>query len=205
MRIFIDLWINSSDTKLLRFLVKLGYRVAASTEIDKRVLEEEDLLLIRKTVVEASSRSELREKLRGIKNDYVIVSVKPISIDAARMAAHDSRVDTIIVDQDSLKYIDKAQMSLMKQFSKPLEIPFKTFLYASDRVKAMIYRRINYYLYYTKLPLIISSGASHWNELMEPRSTIYLFSKLFNIDEEKVLLYMTSYPREIIVRNGVSI
>ncbi|MEM1825727.1 MAG: RNase P subunit p30 family protein, partial [Desulfurococcaceae archaeon] len=144
--------------------------------------------------------------LKNIKRERNIVSVKPKSVEASRMAAHDTRVDTIILDENTVYYMDKQQFSLMKQYSKPIEIPLNTFYSSIDSsLKSMIYRRVKYYLYYTKQPLIVSSRASEWYELMNPKIAVLILSQILGIDKRLALSYLTIYPREILVYNGVSI
>jgi len=202
LKIYIDLWIKSLDSKTAEILRKLGYKAIAVEEERECVA---DLLVITKRVIEANTRKEIKEKLHGIKRKHVLVSVKPLSIEAARMAAHDSRVDTIIIDDTCYKYIDRNQINLMKQHSKPLELPLGRWLAYTPRKRSAIYRRVMYYLFHTKMPLIVTSCAKNWNELLVPRSTIYLLSIAFHIPLSQAVLSLTSYPRELISRCGVSI
>ncbi len=202
MRIYIDLWVKKLDDKTLYLFKKLGYKAIAH---EGESIATKDIVVVKKKVVRVSSKSELLEALKGIKRDKVIVSVKPLSIEVARAAAHDSRVDTIIIDRESLKYIDKPQINLMKQFVKPLELPLSSFLKYSPSIRAMIYRRIKYYFFYAKQPIIVSSCAETWNEIMIPKSTIYLLSQLFDLSPKETILFITTYPREILIHNGVSI
>lgn len=207
MRAFIDMWIRSIDDKMVDLLSKMKYRAAAVEGLDfDEPIVKNNLVLVKKVVVEASSRDELIDKLRGAAKKGAIISVKPRSVEAARAAAHDTRVSTLILDFDSVDYLDKPQCSLMKQHRKPVEISMKIFYGSLDlKLKAMIYRRINYYLNYTKQPLIVSSGASSWSELVDPRSAISLLSILFGVDKRRALSFLTTYPREILVYSGVSL
>ncbi|ADI32702.1 RNase P subunit p30 family protein [Staphylothermus hellenicus] len=203
-KIFIDLWIKEINEEIIYFLDKLGFIGVAVEDLSTRYKKINNLVIVKKAVISAEKRSELRKHLRGIKNKTVIVSVKPLSIEAARMAAHDGRVDTIIIDKDSLYYIDKAQINMMKQFSKPLEIPLNDFLKANRKYQSMIYRRINLALQ-RNIPLIISSHATKTSELLNPVGATYLSKILFDINIKQALIYLTSFPREIIVANGVKI
>lgn len=201
-KVFIDLWVRKISDEIIYFLNKLGFIGVAAENINVKYKKLNGLIIVKKTVITAEKRSELRQKLQGIKNRAVIVSVKPLSIEVARMAAHDRRVDTIIIDKDSLYYIDKAQINMMKQFSKPLELPLSDFLRTSKKYQSMIYRRINLFLR-KNVPLIISSHAERISELLNPIGTIYLSRMLFDIDAKQALLYLTTFPRELIVANGV--
>ncbi|ABN69954.1 RNase P subunit p30 [Staphylothermus marinus F1] len=203
-KIFIDLWIKEINEEIIYFLEKLDFIGVAVEELNTRYKKIDDLVIVKKVVISADKRSELRKHLQGIKNRAVIVSVKPLSVEAARMAAHDGRVDTIIIDEDSLYYIDKAQINMMKQFSKPLEFPLNDFLKASRKYQSMIYRRINLALQ-RNIPLIMSSHATKASELLNPVGATYLSKILFNINVKQALIYLTSYPRELIIANGVKI
>jgi ribonuclease P/MRP protein subunit RPP1 len=203
-KVFIDLWIRRINDKTINYLVKLGYRAIAVEELSSRVRRFNGLIAVNKVVVEAENRKELRRKLQGIKTRAVIVSVKPFGIEAARMAAHDGRVDTIIIDEDTLYYIDKQQINMMKHYVKPLELSLNNYLRIDDRLKAMIYRRVNLYLR-RKMPLLVSSGASDWYELLVPRSAVTMLKILFGISVRNGLLFMSNYPLEILVANGVRV
>lgn len=201
------MWVKKIDDRMIMFLKKMKYNVVVVEDIDiNEPLRKDSILIVKKVVIEARDRNELRNSLRNIKKTKNIVSVKPKGIEAARMAAHDTRVDTIILDSDTVDFLDKQQFSLMKQFNKPLEIPV-CILYSSldSSLKSVIYRRIKYYLFYTKQPLIISSRASSWNELMIPKSTTLLVSTIFGVDQRIALSYLTTYAREILVYNGVNL
>jgi len=204
LKIYFDLWVNKIDDKTINVLKKLGYRAIATTDNVSNI-DDRELKIVSKIVISAKSRSELLDSLRGIKERFKIVSVKPLSVESARTAAHDTRVDTIIIDDETYEYIDKAQINLMKQFRKPLEIPFNKFLALNDSLKAIIYRRLKYYLYTAKQPLIISSYANNWNEVLIPRCIVYYVSILLGLHVKQALLFITSYPREILIRNGVSV
>jgi len=209
MRIYVDFWIKTLDEKTTTLLKKLGYRAAVyeGGDLDSEAskVADRELTIVGKVVLTESSKDELLRKLRGIKSKRVVVSVKPLSVEVARLAARDSRVDTIVIDSDALHYIDKAQLNLMKQFFKPLELPINDFIQSSLHVKAAIYRRIHYYMLHTKNPLIISSKASTWYELYSPLSLVNLVSTLFGIEPREALLYLTTYPRGILTRIGVSL
>jgi len=204
LKIFFDLWVNKIDEKTIDILEKLGYRAIATTDNVSNI-DTKGLKIVNKIVISAERRGELLDSLRGVKERFKIVSVKPLSVESARTAAHDTRVDTIIIDDETYEYIDKAQINLMKQFRKPLELPFNKYLALNDSLKAVIYRRLKYYLSIAKQPLIISSYANNWNEVLIPRCIVYYASLLLGLHVKQALLFITSYPREILLRNGVSV
>jgi len=206
VKIYVDLWIKTLDDKTIAILKKLNYRAVAYEGED--VVESsvgEQLIIVRKKVIAESNKRSFLNALKGVRQEKVLVSVKPLSVDVARTAAHDSRVDTIIIDRDTAEFIDKAQLSLMKQFSKPLELPLREYLSYDPSTKAIIYRRLQQYLAYTKQPLIISSKASNWFEVFSPKSLISLTSILLGVDHRTALLYITTYPRELLANIGVNL
>jgi len=203
LRIYIDLWVRKLDEKTRDLLEKLGYRAVVVEETGG--VDTGGLVVVKKKIIETSSREELRRALHGVKSEKCVVSVKPLSVTVARAATHDSRVDTIIIDPYTYKYIDINQINMMKEYCKPLELPFNTWFYSEPSTRSMIYRRVITYLLRTKLPLIISSSASSYNEVLVPASILSYLNILFGIDKREGLLYLTTYPREILVKNGVSI
>ncbi len=204
LRGYIDLWLKDFNEETYKTLVNLGYKAVAVEDYHATTKRLPELIVVRKKVVSAESRKELREKLHGIKSDNIIVSVRPLGVEAARMAAHDKRVDTIIMDDETLYYIDKAQLNMMKDFNKPLEICVTELLRFSPRKKAMIYRRINFALR-RNIHLVLVSCASNWNQVLIPVSTVYLFSLLANIPLKKALETITSAPHAILAKNGVKV
>lgn len=201
------MWIKKIDDEILNLLHRMKYRAVVVENLDcNKSITRGNIVIVKKIVIETDSRKELKKSLKNIKRERNIVSVKPKSVEASRMAAHDTRVDTIILDENTVYYMDKQQFSLMKQYSKPIEIPLNIFYSSIDSsLKSMIYRRVKYYLYYTKQPLIVSSRASEWYELMNPKIAVLILSQILGIDKRLALSYLTIYPREILVYNGVSI
>lgn len=204
LRGYIDLWLRDFDEEMYKTLVNLGFKAVAVEDYYTATKRLPELIVIRKKIISAESRKELRDKLRGIKSENIIVSVRPLGVEAARMAAHDRRVDTIIMDDETLYYIDKAQLNLMKDFNKPLEICVTKLLCFSPKKKAMIYRRINFAIR-RKIHLVLVSCASSWNHVLTPISLVYFFSLFANIPLRKVLEAITSTPHAILARNGVKI
>ena len=201
---YIDLWIKRIDNKLVETAHKLGYKALGVEGLDRKVIRKNNILLINKTIISARTKKELKKKLEGIKTKSVLVGVRPLSIEVARMAAHDKRIDTIIIDNETLYFIDKTQIHVMKYYGKPLELPLNIFLKLMPRKKAMIYRRIKLYLD-NNMPLFVSSMSRKWSELYEPVSTVYLLKQLFEIPVKDALLMLTNYPLELLAYNGVKL
>jgi len=210
---FIDFWINVEPdmvSHVVDIASKLGYSALCIEDkgFDWRVkrlnVGDYKIVLVKKKTLIEAGEDDLKEKLRGIKTIYPIVSVKPIGIQAARLSARDGRVDTVVLDKDTINFIDKTQARMMKEYRKILEVPLNSLLKSSRREKAMIYRRLLMFYYYG-VPIIYSSGACEWNELMHPRSIIELLSSILDVDPKNIALSISSVPREILLRNGVKI
>ncbi|MCD6487983.1 MAG: RNase P subunit p30 [Desulfurococcales archaeon] len=212
MRGFIDLWLDIEPDEVEKAIDvghKMGYTAFGLEDhgFNWRVkkLRDKKITLVKRITLSEEKESKLKEKLRGIKLSFPIVSVKPQSIQVARFAARDGRVDTIIVDKDTAMYIDKTQVLMVKRYRKVLEIPLEEFLKANDRAKAMIYRRLLLILHYNT-PFIISSRARKWNKIHHPLSIISLLTSLLDLDNKDLLLHnISGLPLEILVKNGVKV
>lgn len=197
---YIDFWIRSLDAELCNTLLEMGYSVVVVERPGSNICR--DIRFFEKRVIDAVSRKELLDKLRSIDRSRVVVSVKPRSVESARVAARDSRVDSIILDRDSARFIDKHQFNLMKQFSKPLEFSMNDWLEAGLGGRVLIYRVLHQHVHKYGLPVVAGSGASKWNEAVSPRSAIDFFSRLINIPPRVSILYVSAYPRDILVKKG---
>ncbi len=207
MKGYIDFWIQSTDIESIADKAYvLGYNTVCIVDqgFSWRVRKVGNVVFVKKKVVVSDNEKSLKELLRGIKTSYPIVSVKPTGVSAARLAARDGRVDTVVLSPDTIDYIDKTQALMMKRYGKPLEVPINSFLKSNRRIKAMIYRRI-YLFYQYSVPIIYSSSASEWNELIHPRGIVSLIKTLFEIDYRHVLLSISDIPRKILVGNGVRV
>ena len=203
---YVDLWVNvSSDLDRIASIARLmGYIFIGLEDqgFKWKVREVNNVKFVKRITIEARSEKEIREKVRGIKVYYPIVAVKPLSTQVARFAARDGRVDLVVLDRDTIEYIDKIQAGMMKQFGKPLEVCINCFLKASSREKGMIFRRIRLFHYYS-VPIIYSSGASRWNELIHPKGISALLSTLVDVPKASIVYGLSSIPLEILTKNGV--
>lgn len=204
---FIDLWVDI-DPSILDYLAdiaySMGYNVLCLEDrgFGWKVKRYKKLLFVKRRTIEGESEKNLKEELRGIKTSYPIVSVKPLDIQAARLAARDGRVDTIVLDRDSIDFIDRTEALMMKRFGKILEVPVNSFLESTSRTKAMMYRRIHMYYYYG-VPIIFSSHARDWNQLIHPRSLIEFLYTLVSIDRRYLAYSISGLCAELLSKNGV--
>lgn len=203
---YVDLWINISNglDKIADIIKLMGYKYVCIEDhnLKWRIKVVKNIKFVKRITIEADSEREIRERIRGIKVDYPIVAVKPLSTQVARFAARDGRVDLVVLDGDTIEYIDKIQAGMMKKFGKPLEVCINCFLKVSLRKKGMIFRRIKLFYYYG-VPVVYSSGASKWYELLHPKSISALMSTLVDIPKTSILYGLSSIPLEILVKNNV--
>ncbi len=199
---YIDLCVDVEKSDLgeaAKVAYELGY-TALGVE-DKgyswKIKRINGITLYKRITITAEKEKELKEKLRGIKLKYPIVAVNPLGIQAARLAARDGRVDLVVLSTDSLDYIDKAQVSLMKQYGKPLELHVNSFLRMSGRARAMVYRRLNLFYRYL-VPVVYSSGAKNWPQLIHPEGIVSLFSTLLELPRNSIRYSISSLPLEMV-------
>lgn len=200
MKAFIDLYIK----RLVKpsILKHLGFTAVVVEEYEKRVDNVDGLHIVRGILLSATRLGELKEKLRGIKEKYPIVLVDPLSVEVARFAAHDGRVDGIWLDEENIKIVDKAQINMMRQYSKPLIISIREYLSLPGQYKSMIYRRIKLAID-RGVTIIPVSGATSHKEYIVPSTMVYLLSFLFDTDYKYWIYTLASASREILLRNGV--
>ncbi len=201
---FIDLCIEKIDEPMAKLLVLMGYKAAAVLEYEEKTGRIDKLFIIRCKLLRSRKESSLRKALRGIKGEYPIVLVEPMDIQSARFAGRDSRIDGILIGEASLRVIDRAQISLMKQYSKPLILPMKIFYNMDSRRKAMVYRRIAY-AYDRGVNIIPVSYASEIYDILIPQSITKLLEHYFGINNRYWLYMLTSGVGEILVKNGVRV
>ncbi|WFO76046.1 RNase P subunit p30 [Desulfurococcaceae archaeon MEX13E-LK6-19] len=207
MKGFVDLWVDIDPDLIDRvadIAYTMGYTVLCIEDkgFNWRTKRWNKVLVVKKRTIEAAGEKNLKEKLRGIKTVYPIVSVKPLDVQAARLAARDGRVDTIVLDKDSIDYIDKTQALMMKQFRKVLEVPINVFLESNNKIRAMMYRRIHMFYYYD-VPVVFSSHARDWNQLIHPRSLVELLHTLTGIERKHLVYSISGLCVELLSKNGV--
>ena len=190
--------------KCIETYILLGYKAACIQGLKHKIIRRDKFVAIRKSVIQSEKQKELKNIIKEEKTRSFIISVIPLSIEVSRFAARDGRVDTVILAPESIRYIDKTEITMLKRFSKPLEIPVNTLLSQPPSIKAMILRRIDLALKYG-VPIILSSGAREWNEILSPVSFIALGSLILNNTMKEVMVMLTNYTRELMAKNGVRI
>ncbi len=200
----IDIGSFCNNKKCIETYTILGYRAACIEGLNHKIIRKNNFIAVRKSTIYSESQKDLKHDIRNEKSRSFIIAIVPLSIEAARFAARDGRVDTVVLIPDSVRYIDKTEIAMLKRFSKPLEVPINILITQPSSVKAMIIRRIDLALKYN-VTVILSSWAHEWNEILAPISYTALGSVLLRIPMKDVLVMLTNYTRELMVKNGVHI
>ncbi len=203
---YIDFGVNSSELDKLTIVARrLGYKalLVENKEGWTSATNMNEVVLVGKKVIASLNERDLKKALSTSTSKSAVVSVKPLDVSAARLAARDSRVDAVVLDLETLNYIDGQQLSMMKRFSKPIELPLKLIL-GGERALAKVVRRL-IYAARLEVPVVFSSKAIDWSELYYPKSIALLLSQLLSLELEAVMSGFTTIPREILVRKGVKL
>jgi len=200
-RVFADIHAAFCTDENLSMYYKLGYTLIACEKFSGRTSEmtERGVSVVGKVVIDASSISDLREALGKVKYRESVIAVHPESVEVARWAAHDGRVDVILLTPSNIRIFDKRQFSTMKYYSKPLEIRIPHLLYSNSEVKSYFYRRLNMLVRF-KLGFALGTSASSFYELLHPLVAVKALKTLYDIPEKIALLALTDIPRQIIFR-----
>ncbi len=204
MRKLVDLkirYFNSNEfSKLLLWLKKFGYYVIAVEGLKEKPLQVKGIRILRRITIEAISEGEAKRKLRGIKQRYDIVALKPKSYGVARLAARDGRVDLIPIDEDTLRYVDLSEIRLLEKSRGAFELVLSTMYlnrYNMRFIKALQSKLMLLTRY--DVPLVVTSGASNVYELWHPKHVIGLLM-LYGVSEYKALDTISFTPNTIIGR-----
>ncbi len=203
-----ELWIepNTVDQgiNIIRLLIRMGYNIIcieSSNDIFlelKKQAEKQNIQLLKRITVTSATDSEGKNKLRGIRTKYHIVSFNPIGLSAARLAARDTRIDTILFTLHSCSYIDKTQLRMMVKNNKTLEIPLKE-----------VVNNIHNYKFISKLKktlkvaekldlnIVVSSASETVFELWHPIHKISIL-RLLGLSKAKSLSTVINIPYALI-------
>lgn len=203
-RQLVDLWVKAKDKnalmKIIEVAKRLGYNALGIEYTDKSIVQEletiKDVRILKRITITSSSDLEIKRSLRGIKLKYDIVAVKPLSYQAARFAARDGRVDLIVADKESLRFIDLSEIRLLERFNGAIEIPLKQLLGLKERILAQFVRRIRLITRYDA-PLVLSSSAETFHELWHPLQIIGLMN-ILGLPETKAWEALTITPKQLI-------
>ena len=194
--VFIDVYVEHCNRTLVEYARKLGYSILACQVIEEQ-LNDIPVGIVGKSVITASSVKELKNKLREADYRRNIITIHPLSIEVARWASHDNRVDSILLTGENIEVFDKKQASIMKYYSKPLEILLPLLLHGDHEIRGIINRRLNLFTR-SKVGFLIGSKAREWSELYSPFSIIKILSTQYDIPEYISSLALTDIPRQVV-------
>ncbi|MEM1719411.1 MAG: hypothetical protein QW432_02270 [Desulfurococcaceae archaeon] len=194
--------VQRCDSRLLEVALRLGYFTLACSEVHADTSKGFYVRVFEKAIITAERLSDLRSALRDVNYKKVFVTVYPVTVETARWAAHDSRVDSILMTPENMKIFDKRQASVMKYYAKALEVHLPHLLYTSSELRGMLYRRLNMFVR-SNIAFVVGSSAREWVDLVPPISLIKLLSTQYDIPEKTALLSLTDVPRQILSSKGV--
>lgn len=203
-----DLWVRIEDkdvlTELINIARKLGYTVLGVECLNNcsQIIEEssecfKDIRLLKRITIVSSNELEVKRSLRGIKLKYDIVAVKPLSYQVARLAARDGRIDLVIADKESLRFIDLSEIRLLEKFKGAIEIPLNHLLVFNEILLSRLIHRLRLITRYDA-PLILSSGARSPYELWHPLHIVGIMT-ILGLPESKVWEALTITPKNLVV------
>ncbi len=189
-RRFVDIGLNlrnfSADVleKLLSFLRDLGYS-AFSTKLTvqrsedlRKVIEVRDLLrsisegvgleYIPRVDIVSDRKEFIKLCLRNIRRSFELIAVGTSSLEIARFAARDRRVDIVYFISGSRRLLDDVECKMLSEGNKLLELSLSKLLLDISKYFAT-YRYIVEMCSKYSVNIVFTSGASSVYELRAPR------------------------------------
>jgi len=167
--------------ELREYAKKLGYdEVLSEDKYDSRY----------RLSLELSSKEEIAKYIRKIKDNKVILFVKPLSFEAFKYSLQSPKVAALILDRKNIGLIGrKGSLNLIRQAKKPVEVQLK------NLEVDVIYKVIqwNKWIEYP----ILSSCASKFNEIWSPLSKFSLLVTL-GANESDALKWIYNNPTLLI-------
>ena len=172
---------STCDTRsFLEEVKRLGYKglafasQASPNEVGKiaEVCRKVGLDYVNRLDIVSSSASHIKALLRRYRLEVELIVVHPLSVEAARLAARDSRVD-LLNFQERPELFEATEAKMMAAHNRMLEINLRNMMLRIDEPDYLkivrVYRRMISLSQAFKVKLVISSGASSPLELRRPR------------------------------------
>ena len=124
-----------------------------------------------------------KRKAEFYRKKVELITIIPLNLSTARLAARDSRIDIINFER-SWDFLDTKQAKMMKRNEKILEISVNSVVKKSISQKTILLKKIYKALTIVSkydIPIIVSSGARNIYEMRDPR-TLASFLYLFEIN-----------------------
>ena len=218
MRRFIDLQVRFPETLekaelLARHLRKLGFKAAALTVSTPR--KPEGLQAVREVFakygvdaplrlnLKPKSSAELLEALRAHRRSFEVVSVVCLGKQAARQAAKDHRVDTLMFPSKAVRLLDEAEVELARVSGVAVEFSLSMLLKLGEALPAYLAEaRRNVKKALKKgVPLVFSSGASDVYGLRAPRDLAAVAETMLDLPDPVKVSTVSHVPMAILERN----
>lgn len=198
------MYVQRCDRQLLEIALKLGYSTLICSDVSdaySNALGDPNVKVFKKIIITAEKTSELRSALQEIGHKKTFTTIHPVSVETARWAAHDTRVDSILMTPENVKIFDKKQVGVMKYYAKTLEVHLPHLLHNDSELRGMLYRRLNMFVG-SRVAFVVGSSAKKWVDLVPPVSLIKFLSTQYDVPEKTALLSLTDIPRQILRSKG---
>jgi len=199
--------------EIASMLNDLGYEGAALdislSRVDyrraKTIFAREGLDLLSRATFEASSGKEVVEKARKLKLFYDIVAVKPLSAEAARIAARDPRISLILLPPNMARYMDRSQARMLAMGGGCIEVCFRHILEKGDPRKKLrgiivVVRRA---IAFEACLITTSCARTVWE--LWPTASLRGFLVSFGLSEQQAKVIVQANPKLVVskVKGGI--
>jgi len=178
VREYIDLYAKKLDERMILSYVSYGFKhVCVADDLDAETLGKArslGLMIYRKKILLAKSRSELLSQLRGLREN-AIVSVVALTRDALMVAARDGRVSTILFHGEMAE-VDRHVLQVVKN---SFEVSVEEVIKCSEVQRC--WRNLLLFMQIAQkydLHVAFSSGASTPEEVLPPTQIAYVAAAL---------------------------
>ena len=166
----------------------------------KTIFAKEGLELLSRVTFEAVSGKEVVEKARKFRLSYDIVAVRPLSAEAARVAARDPRVSLILLPPNMARYMDRSQARMLAMGGGCIEVCFRHILEGGDPRKRLrgiiiVVRRA---IAFETCLVVTSCARTVWE--LWPTASLRGFLVSFGLSEHQAKLIVHTNPRLVVSR-----
>ncbi len=205
---FIDLHVypealDENGLKVLRVTKTKVIAVEAGTVGGEASLSAQGVKVLRRITLASASLGEAKRMLRGIRNFYEIVAIEPLSMDVARLAARDGRVDLVRLTMRSSKFFDKHELNMLEQSGIGIELPLKELSKLRPRFLRKV-RAVVSEAWRRSIPVVVVSSAKRWVELWHPITSASLLAAILGVDRYRALAAMSMDASRILARRHLA-
>jgi len=166
----------------------------------RTIFAREGLELLSRITFEATSGKEIVEKARKLRLSYDIVAVRPLSAEAARIAARDPRISLILLPPNMARYMDRSQARMLAVGGGCIEVCFCHVLEGGDPRKKLrgiiiVVRRA---IAFEACLVITSCARTIWE--LWPTASLRGFLVSFGLSEQQAKLIVHANPKLVVNR-----